>query len=66
MLDESIHTQKIHNSSTRSHASEEKNRTRNRCKNCKCKRAVSYRFPSVVTVVTLTGFVAVFEIRESL
>jgi hypothetical protein len=27
----------IHNSSTRSHPSEEENRTRNRSKNCKCK-----------------------------
>jgi hypothetical protein len=28
-----------HNSSTRSHTSEEENRTRNRSKNCKCKQA---------------------------
>ena len=32
------HTQNIHYSSTRSHASEEENRTRNRSENCKCKR----------------------------
>jgi hypothetical protein len=55
MLDEGAYTQSksqsIHYSSTRSHTREEENRTRNRCKNCKCKQAVSYRFPSVVTVV---------------
>jgi hypothetical protein len=31
-----MYTQNIHNSSTRSHPSEEENRTRNRSKNCKC------------------------------
>ena len=35
---EGTHTQNIHYSSTRSHASEEENRTRNRSENCKCKR----------------------------
>jgi hypothetical protein len=35
-----VHTQNILNLSTRSHPSEEENRTRNRSKNCKCKRAL--------------------------
>ena len=35
--DEGVHTQNIRNPSTRSHASEEENRTRNRSKNRKCK-----------------------------
>jgi hypothetical protein len=35
--DEGTCIQNIRNSSTRSHASEEENCTRNRCKNCKCK-----------------------------
>jgi hypothetical protein len=34
-----VHTQNIHYSSTRSHPSEGENRTRNRSKSCKCKRA---------------------------
>ena len=36
--DEGTCTQNIRNSSTRSHPSEEENRTRNRSKNCKCKQ----------------------------
>ena len=39
-LDEGAYTQRIHNRFTRSHPSEEENRTRNRGKNCKCKRAL--------------------------
>jgi hypothetical protein len=39
MLDEGTYTQNIHNLFTRSHPSEEKNRTRSRTKNCKCKWA---------------------------
>jgi hypothetical protein len=38
--DEGTYTQTIRNSSTRSHPSEEENRTRNRSKTCKCKRAI--------------------------
>jgi hypothetical protein len=38
--DEGTCTPNIHNSSTRSHASEGENRTRNRSKNCKCKQAI--------------------------
>jgi hypothetical protein len=37
--DERTSTQNIHNSSTRSHASEEENRAGPRSKNCKCKWA---------------------------
>ena len=37
--DEGTCTPNIHNSSTRSHPSEGENRTRNRSKSCKCKRA---------------------------
>ena len=33
----------IHNSSTRSHPSEEENRTRNHGKNCKCKQDLTYQ-----------------------
>ena len=36
--DEGTYIHNIHNSSTRSHASEDENRTRYRSKNCKCKR----------------------------
>ena len=38
--DDDKYTQNIHNTSTRSHASEEDNRTRNHWKNCKCKRTL--------------------------
>jgi hypothetical protein len=38
--DEGTYTQIIHNTSTRSHVSEGENRTRNRSKNCQCKRAL--------------------------
>ena len=39
-------TKNINSSSTRSHASEEENRTGNRSKNCKCKRASTVSHPS--------------------
>ena len=45
--DEGTCTLNIRNSSTRSHASEGENRTRNRSKNCKCKQALRIYYMTI-------------------
>ena len=68
MFSEGTYTQSIHNLFTRSHPSEEENRTRNRSKNCKCKRAFTNRVFARLNMQlhTIVSFVCVslFPIRE--
>jgi hypothetical protein len=49
--DEGTCTPTIHNSYTRSHASEGENRTRNHSKKCKCKRVLTILLKLIIVVL---------------